>query len=484
MVGIIVRVVPVLLLLAWLGGTWYTGQALEKHLRSMIRDDPSNIVEQEFDPFAEPEVPPLLHDRVWLSLVDYRRVFLASIAHMQLHVRLAPDEEPVNIPLLAKFHHGPLIFPGGFAVGSARVQITLDDDPDRRNTPPRWGRPAMIEEGALVTRGLIAFDGGFSGKSWLQQVELGSYPIKFELEKMSFALSADADLSHVLVQGDMTSLLLTYLDNKLQIDRADMALRANNVFEKNRYDGVMNVSWTDAQLHYRESASYVSSMEYDTEYRLVDDKLDAELSLTADSIKTAEEDEEDREVIFDYGEAVAAVGELPIERVLAVWDHYRLWEPPMAAMSDKKTTPFERRKKTEHLMHQVSSSVSAYSSLKVGLEDEEFLVRANAEFIGEEDNDGMSQLDTIGQLVEHLLVDLTYHVDGPMTELPEAKQVLELAQELGMAEVDNIGVSGNLHIRAGEVRVNGVEKTSEEFLGDRYSAPLWLPEGSSEPSKD
>lgn len=473
MVKLIVRVVLVLLVCGWIGGTWFTGQSLEKRLRTMIRDDPSNIVEVVFDPFAEPEVEPLLYDRVWLSLVDYRRNFLASIARLHLNLRLAPGEEPVSIPLLAKFHHGPLILPGGLAVGAARMQVTLDDDSLRRNIPPRWGKPAKPMEGMLVMRGVVGFGGGFSGQSWLQEIELNSFPIKFELQRMQFALSANAELSQVLVEGDMTDLLVSYVGDKLKVTKADLSLRANNVLEKERYDGVMNVNWVDAELHYRGSSKRVASMEIDSEYRLVNSKIDAEVSINAEAVSTAEEKEEDREVVFDYGEGVAAVGELPIERVIDLWDHYRLWEPPTAALSEAAADYHGQWRNAEHLMNQVSSNVSAYSSFKLGLDDQEILVRANAEFIGEDKVDRMDQVETAGQLFEHLLGDLTYHADGPLAELPEVKNVLNMVQEMGMVEVDEVGVSGNVHVRAGEVRINGIAMTPEAFLKDKYAMPLW-----------
>lgn len=475
MVGVLLRVIPVLLLLAWAGGTWYTGEQLETQLRTMLRDDPINQIEPEFDPFAEPEVEPLLYDRVWLSLVDYRRVFLASIARLELNVRLAPGDEPVRLPLLAKFHHGPLIFPGGFAVGAARVQLTLDE-PQRRNLPPRWGRPAKPEEGVLVMRGLLALDGSFSGESWLQEVAVDHFPFRLELDNMHFDLSADAALSEVLVQGDMREMLLHYVDEQLRIQQASMSLRAHNTLDKERYDGVLNVSWADAELHYLGETSRVATMEFDSEYRLVDAVLDAEVGVSAEAISTAEEDEEERTAIFDYGEAVAAIGDLPIERVLQVWDHYRIWEPPVAAMTQAPMGAAERWNRSQQLMYQISSNVSAYTSLKLGLNDQEFMVRANAEFIGEHDDVGMAQMGTVGELVEHLLVDLTYHVDGPMTELPQAEQVLGLARDLDMVETDEVGVSGALHIRAGEIRVNGREMTPEQFLRDRHAVPLWRDE--------
>lgn len=473
MVKLIVRVVLVLLVCGWIGGTWYTGQSLEKRLRTMMRDDPSNIVEVVFDPFAEPEVEPLLYDRVWFSLVDYRRNFLASIARLHLNLRLAPGEQPVSIPLLAKFHHGPLILPGGLAVGAARMQITLDDNPSRRNIPPRWGKPAKPIEGMAVMRGVVGLDGGFSGRSWLQEIELNSHPIKFELQRMQIALSANAALSQVLVDGDMADLLVTYVDDKLKVTKADVSLRANNVLEKERYDGVMNVNWVDAELHYKGVAKRVATMEIDSEYRLVNSKIDAEVSINAEAVSTAEEKEENREVVFDYGEGVAAVGELPIERVIDLWDHYRIWEPPTAALVETGAEDRGQWRKAEHLMSQVSSNVSAYSSFKLGLDDQEILVRANVEFIGEDQIDRMEQVGTAGELLKHLLGDLTYHADGPLAELPEVKSMLNMAQELGMVEVDEVGASGNLHVRAGEVRINGIAMTPKEFLRDKYAMPLW-----------
>lgn len=484
MVKLIVRVVLVLLVCGWIGGTWFTGQSLEKRLRTMIRDDPSNIVEVVFDPFAEPEVEPLLYDRIWLSLVDYRRNFLASIARLHLNLRLAPGEEPVSIPLLAKFHHGPLILPGGFAVGAARMQITLDENSERRHIPPRWGRPAKPMEGMLVMRGVVGFDGGFSGQSWLQEVELNSFSISLELQRMQFALSTNAELSQVLVEGDMSDLLVSFLSDKLKVTKANLSLRANNVLEKERYDGVMSINWVDAELHYRGSAKRVETMAIDSEYRLVNNKIDAEVSISAEAISTAEESGGDREVVFDYGEGVAAVGELPIERVIDLWDHYRLWEPPTAALSEAATDGNGQWRNAEHLMSQVSSNVSAYTSFKLGLDDQEILVRANAEFIGEDQIDRMEQVETAGQLFEHLLGDLTYHADGPLAELPEVKSMLNMVQEMGMVEVDEVGVSGNVHVRAGEVRINGKAMTPEAFLKDKYAMPLWgAGQGAEEASR-
>lgn len=461
-----------LVFVGWIGATWYTSQTLEARLRTLIRDDPSNIVEVEFDPFAEPEVDPLLKDRVWLSLISYRRSFLASIARLQLHVQVAPDGEPIDIPLLLKFHHGPLMFAGGPAIGAARVQLTLDYDAERRYIPPRWGREALPEEGSALLRGVLAFDGAFRGRSWLQQVALQGPQMQLEIERMRFAIASDATLSEILVDGDMATLFAQYANDTLKIEKADMALRANNAFSNDRYEGLLSVNWRDAAMDFRGEARDVASMSLDTEYRMFNQKIDAEVNLNAENIGSQAEKPEDREVLLDYGEAVAAVGELPVERLLEIWDKSRLWEPPTAALKDAADEHAEWRA-AEVLMQQVSSDVSAYASLKFGVDEQEFLMRANAEFIGDKDVDRLSQVETVGQLFDYLLADLTYQADGRLAKIPEVEQVLRIGRDMDMLEMDEYGPSGSVHVRAGEVRVNGRSLEPEQFLQDIYSQRIW-----------
>lgn len=474
MVKWIVRAVILLIVGGWIGGTWYVGKSLEKDVRSLIRDDPSNIVEVVFDPFAEPEPEPLLADRVWLNLLDYHRVFFASIARIELVLRPAPGEDPVAIPLLLKFHHGPLIFAGGFAVGAARVQITLDDRPERLNLPPRWGRDAKSYEGMVVTRGLVAFDGAFQGSTWLQDVQFPVSWFDFDLKRMKFNFQTDAALSAVKVDGSMDDLKIAIWGSALTIDQADMTLRSNSDLDKMRSEGVMSVNWNDAELNIEGDKKHVQSMAFDTEYRLARRKLDAEVGIVAEKISTAAEEVEDREPVLDYGESVAAFGGLPVERIFDIWDGLRLWEPRTAALSAREE-PFRTWRIAEKLMQQVSSDVSAYASLKVGVDDQELLVRANAEFMGEGKVEGMQQLKTVGELFHYLLADLTYHADGRLSEIAEVKQLIDVGKSLNMLEFDKIGPSGSVHVRAGEVRVNGVGLTPRQFLREFYRLPLWPP---------
>jgi|GEM_PF-6054143 len=474
MIKLILRVLSVLVVIAWLGGIWFTGKSVEERLRLLLRDDPSNIVEVVFDPFAEPEIEPLLKDRVWLSMLDYRRTYLASIARLNLHLRLGPEEEPVLIPLLVKFHHGPIIFAGGPAIGAARVQITLDYDAERRFMPPRWGREAKPIEGKVITRGVLAFDGSFEGRSWIQQLVLDSPVAQLQLERMRFAIATDDALSEVLIEGDMDDLVGTYRGDDIRIEKADMSLRANSVLSKDRYEGVLSVNWRDAELNFREQGRHVAEMSFDTEYRLINRKLDAEVDVSAEQISSQAEEPEDRELVLDYGEAVAAIGEFPIERVLELWDSYRFWEPATAALSYAPVADANWRNASV-MMKRVSSNVSAYASLKFGMDQQELLMRANAEFIGDDTVERLDQVSTIGELFNYLLADLTYQADGRLAKIPEVEKALSIGRDMDMLEMDEYGPSGSVHIRAGEVRVNGRSLSPDAFLQGYFNQPLWPP---------
>lgn len=476
MIKLALRVALLLVTCGWFFGAWYTGGSVEERVRSMIRDDPSNIVEKVFDPFAEEEAEPLLKDRVWLSMVSYRRSFFGSIARIQLNLRPAPHEEAIEIPLLVRLHHGPVIFPGGFSIGAARVQITLDDDPATRYARPRWAREAKPHEGAFVARGMIAFDGSFQGRSWLQSISVRDSSLSLELNRMRFALSTDAALSEVLMEGDMDGLHIEYAGSILGVDQADISIHANNVLKKERYEGLMSASWNDASLGFRGESRHVSTMSFDTEYRLEKKILDAEVSFTAEGISTEAEEEEGREVLLDYGEAVAAIGAMPIERVLVLWDGLRLWEPQSAALAGGPVDLHEGRRTAERLMQQVSSNVSAYASVKLGVNEQELLVRANAEFMGEGQIEKLEQVETVGQLFDYLLADLTYQADGRLAEIPEVAEALRIGNEMHMLEMDEYGPSGSVRVRAGKVRVNGKAQSPKDFLQEYYSQGLWLSE--------
>ncbi len=472
MVKVILRVLPVLILGAWIGGIWYSGKAIEEHVRGMIRDDPSNFVQVTFDPFAEPEIEPLLLDRVWLSLVDYRRRFFASTVRLELNLRFDPDEEPTSIPLLAKFHHGPLIFAGGLAVGAGRAQITLDF-PERRQLPPRWGFAARPFEGLTVTRGVFGFDGGFQGQSWLQEIAVENSTAAIELERMQFFIATDGAMANISIEGSVDDLTLGYANDALTIASADLSLRANNLLEKERYEGLMEVKWRDAALDFQNLERHVDSMTLDTEYRLDRRKLDAEISLVADRLSTAAEKSKDREILLDYGETVAAVGQLPVERLVELWDSLRLWEPPIAALIGDVHGQPKQPLATEVLMKQVSSNVSAYASMKFGVDEQELLMRANAEFMGENEVEHLSQIGTVGELFDYLLADFTFHADGRLAKLPEVKRALAIGESMRMLEQDELGRSGSVHVRAGVVRVNGEAYSPEEFLQGFHDEPLW-----------
>lgn len=472
MVKWILRGLGLFLVCGWSGAIWYCGVSIEASLRSLMRGDPSQQIEVAFDPFAEPEVPHLLRDRVWLDLESYNRSFFASIAKVSLNLRLAPDQDPEAVPLLLKFHHGPLIFAGGFAVGSARLQITLDNDSKKSRRPPRWGRDAKPYEGSLVARGLLGFDGALQGAAWLQGIQAQRSPFDVELERMHLNFVADAAFAEIVVEGVMDALNVQIAADRLKIQAADMSLRARSVPDRDRYDGVMSVNWRDAELLYRGDARRVESMAYQGEYRLLDSELDAEIELLAESITTAEEKPKDRQVLFDYSDVVVAFGALPIERLLEAWDQLELWQPPVAALMHGSGVQPSRHQ-TEALLQQVSSNVSAYASLKLGVDDKELLLRANAEFMGEDGVEELSQLETVGQLFDHLLADFTYHADGDLVELPEVARFIRLGDEMNMIERDEVGPSGSVHVRAGEVRVNGEEVTPESFLQEYYSQQIW-----------
>ncbi len=472
MVKWILRGLGLFLVCGWAGAIWYCGVSIEEKLRSLMRGDPSQLIEVAFDPFAEPEVPHLLQDRVWLELESYNRSFFATIARLTLNLRLAPDQDPETFPLLLKFHHGPLIFAGGFAVGSARLQITLDNDKKRSRRPPRWGRDAKPYEGGLVARGLVGFDGALQGAAWLQGIHAQRSPFDVELERMHLNFVADAALEEVVVEGVMEALNVQVAADTLKIQAADMSLRARGIPDRERYDGLMSVNWSDAELHYRGDARRVESMSYLGEYRLLDSELDAEIELLAETITTAEEKARDRQVLFDYSDVVVAFGALPIERLLQAWDQLELWQPPVAAlMGGAAARP--SRDQTEALLQQVSSNVSAYASLKLGIDDKELLLRANAEFMGEDGVEKLSQLETVGQLFDHLLADFTYHADGDLVELPEVARFIRIGDEMNMIERDEVGPSGSVHVRAGEVRVNGEAMTPEGFLQQYHSQQIW-----------
>jgi len=400
MIRLILRIAAAAVVLLSLGAIGYSGYVVEQHIVALGQQEAEEELPDLdiFDPFAEPESqepPPV--ERVWLEVVDYDRGFFSSTAQVDILLRVTADSEPTRTQAKLHLQHGPLHFRGGFALAAARLQVSFDSQQTSWQEPI-WCSDEQRSGDKILSCGLLGYDGSYAGQIFLQHTETHFLSFAALVESVIFSIEATPGLEEVFVDAEVALLNLDVGSTRLHLPQGVLTLRAKNLFDAERFGGVVSSTWAGVTLNDGIVGSQTDAFVFNAEYRFIEGILSVEVDVGAEGIGGEAGAAADAPVILDYAETVLAVNGVPIEDLLEIWDRLDVNAPP---------------------------------------------------------------------------ADFTYQIDHRFMEFPRISDAVTIAKEYELVEEDPYGFSGYVHIRAGEVRVNGEEVTIEELLGSMVDQPLW-----------
>lgn len=126
----------------------------------------------------------------------------------------------------------------------------------------------------------------------------------------------------------------------------------------------------------------------------------------------------------------------------------------------------------QRLLALVRSGVETYLNLKLTQDDATVQVRLNTEFEHLGEGNSMMGLRNWGELLNRTIADFSFYAENELVRWEPIERGIEELNRLGLLHGDRYGPSSSVHLRSGEVEINGEAHTLRDLVGEQLTKPI------------
>ncbi|MEM6986829.1 MAG: hypothetical protein AAF499_09840, partial [Pseudomonadota bacterium] len=126
----------------------------------------------------------------------------------------------------------------------------------------------------------------------------------------------------------------------------------------------------------------------------------------------------------------------------------------------------------QKLLALVRGGVDVYGNVKLTQAEATVQVRFNTEFEPLGEGNSMMGLRNWGEFLNRTMADFSFYADNALARWEPVSRWVDELRRYDLLSEDKFGPSSSIHVRAGDVEINGEDHSLSNLIGARINDPI------------